>query len=368
MSVEHMKSWLTGLVLALSIFGCGSLSHIWASDWVSSRTVDGQAESRGRRPSDAMQVRNTGYFAVYSPDRNPRAVAILPTSARAGARQSRWLRTFTNESADDDELPQRLVGGSSPPPLSDAGPQEDGECVSPVLEEPLSLYRDFTTSPTWLSQDLKSLATWENAAFLTVAGGGAVLFREHVDQEVQQNIAQHGSYWGGASRVLNRAGESVVHVPLLTGLYAYSLYQQDAELHDLTLTFVASYKFAAISTLVLQYATDTRHGQYGGLNMLTDSGFPSMPASTSFALAAVVEEKFGWKAGVPAYIGAGLIGWAGIDQQQHRVSDVVFGAALGYAIGKSIGALHYRPDARFKLIPFVDTISGAQGLQVERKF
>ena len=53
----------------------------------------------------------------------------------------------------------------------------------------------------------------------------------------------------------------------------------------------------------------------------------------------------GRSAALPTPRRAGLIGWAGIDQQQHRVSDVVFGAALGYVIGKSIGALRYHPDA-----------------------
>ncbi len=323
------------------------------------------ATSHGNSRS-AVDVPKTGYFAVYSGDRSASAAALLIVST--SVRQPGRSEPFSAEPSESNELPPRLVGWSDPPALPDTSAEDDGKCGSTDSDERLSFYRDFKTAPTWLSDDLRSLATWENAAFLSVAAGGSVLLREHVDQEVHQNIAQQGSYWGGASRVLNRAGESVVHVPLLAGLYSYSLYTQDAELHDLALTFVASYKFTAISTLALQYATDTRHGHYGGLNMVTDSGFPSMPASTSFALAAVVEEKFGWKAGVPAYVGAGLIGWAGIDQQQHRVSDVVFGAALGYAIGKSIGALHYRPDARFKLIPFVDTFSGAQGWQFERQF
>lgn len=246
---------------------------------------------------------------------------------------------------------------------------EGGSCVSgEESKPPLCFWTDVRTSPTWLSQDLAALISIENAIFLSAAGGGAILLRNNVDAQVQQSVAQHGGYWGGTSRWLNRAGESVVHVPLLAGMYWYSLYAQDDDLHELALTLVASYKFTAISTLVLQYATDTRHGHYGGLTMLTDSGFPSMPAATSFALAAVLDEKYGWRAGIPAYVGAGLIGWAGIDQQQHHVSDVVFGAALGFVIGKSIGALHYRPDARFKLVPFVDTPTGSQGLQFVQQF
>jgi hypothetical protein len=224
------------------------------------------------------------------------------------------------------------------------------------------------TAPQWLSRDIGSIMTLENAVFLSIAAGGSVLLREHIDGQVEQSIDQHGSYWGGASHWLNEAGQAVVGVPLLGGFYAYSLYTQDSEQHELALTFITSYKFTAVSSLVLQYATDTRHGHDGGWNLLMDSGFPSIPTSTSFAVAAVLDTKYGWKVGVPAYVGAGLIGWSGIDQQEHKVSDVVFGAALGYVIGKSISSLHYRPDATLKLVPFTDAFTRSQGIGFEKQF
>ena len=94
----------------------------------------------------------------------------------------------------------------------------------------------------------------------------------------------------------------------------------------------------------------------------------SASTATSFAMAAVVDERYGWKGGVPAYLAAGLIGFSEIDQQRHTVSDVVFGAALGYVIGKSIAASRYRPDSPFKLVPFIDTYTGSQGIAFERRY
>ena len=58
----------------------------------------------------------------------------------------------------------------------------------------------------------------------------------------------------------------------------------------------------------MQPALDTLHGEYGGLKMLTDSGFPSIPASTSFALAAVAEQKYGWQVGLPPCLRHGARG------------------------------------------------------------
>jgi membrane-associated phospholipid phosphatase len=239
------------------------------------------------------------------------------------------------------------------------------------LAEPsrLSYCNDFQNSPEWLTKDIRALGTWENGIFLGIAAGGAAILHNKVDDRVSHDIEQHGPHWGSFSDVLSHGGDTfAVHVPLLAGTYITSLCHQDDDLHEFALALFSSYKFTVLSTVALQYSTGTHHTRGGAINSFEDSGFPSAPASTSFALAAVFEEKYGWKAGVPAYVLAGLIGWGGIDQHQHTVSDVVFGAALGYAIGKSIGASHYRPDAPYKLVPFVDSYSGTQGLAFERRY
>ena len=148
-------------------------------------------------------------------------------------------------------------------------------------------------------------------------------------------------------------------------MYVVSLCQQNEDLHELTLAMFTSFKFAVLGSVALQYATHTHHTQGGVFNLFRDSGFPSEGTAASFALAAVIDERFGWQGGVPAYLVSGLIGWSEIDQNHHTVSEVFFGAALGYVIGKSIGAMHYHPNAPFKLVPFVDSYSGTQGIGFE---
>jgi membrane-associated phospholipid phosphatase len=345
-------------LLTLLLTGCGTCRHSQAVVMVPVLRQSTSIRSVSVEPgefSDSRQRRETIRALQTEAILSPRERSIIdgPEILDFPPLLVSWT-----ESAPDLPLPQE----------AGIDTETEGLCVPAAEAELLSFCRDIRTAPTWLVDDLGSLATWENAAFLSTAAGGAILLRNQVDDRVEQYVAEHPAAWGSASRVLNRTGEAVVHVPLLVGLYSFSLHYQDADLHELSLTMFASYKFTAITTLALQYGTDTRHGHYGGWNMMTDSGFPSMPTSTSFALAAVVDERYGWQAGIPCYIGAGLIGYAGIDQQQHHVSDVAFGAALGYAIGKSIGALHYRPDAKFKLIPFVDMRTGAQGMQIERQF
>ena len=202
----------------------------------------------------------------------------------------------------------------------------------------------------------------ENAVFLGTAGGIAAVLHNNVDA----SVSQHQPRSGNASDIITDFGHAFpVQLPLLGGMYVTSLCTQNDDLHELTLTMFTTYKFTLLTSVALQYATRTHDSSNGVFNLLSDSGFPSEQTATTFALAAVVDEAFGWKGGLPAYAFASVIAWAEVDQNQHKVSEVVFGAALGFVIGKSIGALHYRPDAPWKLIPLIDTYSGTQGLGIE---
>ena len=121
------------------------------------------------------------------------------------------------------------LGGTAPqgfPPLivnqSDSDVEqtscEQDPCIGPESSDQRLCFRDDVKSaPVWLSEDLSSLPTIENAVFLSDAAGGAVLLRSPVDEQVAQNIAEHGGYWKGASHWLETAGEPIVHIPLLAG-------------------------------------------------------------------------------------------------------------------------------------------------------
>ena len=64
--------------------------------------------------------------------------------------------------------------------------------------------------------------------------------------------------------------------------------------------------------------------------------FPSGHASSTFALAAVVHERLGWKAGGPAFALASYTAWSRVRDDKHWISDVVAGAALGFAVGRAV--------------------------------
>lgn len=61
--------------------------------------------------------------------------------------------------------------------------------------------------------------------------------------------------------------------------------------------------------------------------------FPSGHTSASFAAAASLQKRYGWKAGVPATLLAGFTGLARVRAEKHYVHDVVVGAVIGEAAG-----------------------------------
>lgn len=57
--------------------------------------------------------------------------------------------------------------------------------------------------------------------------------------------------------------------------------------------------------------------------------FPSMHTSLSFAGAAFIQKRYGWKWGVPAYLVSTYVGWSRVYGKKHDWWDVAAGAAIG---------------------------------------
>jgi membrane-associated phospholipid phosphatase len=64
--------------------------------------------------------------------------------------------------------------------------------------------------------------------------------------------------------------------------------------------------------------------------------FPSGHTASAFATASVLERHLGWKAGLPAYGFATYVGLARMSANKHHLSDVMMGAAVGIAAGRSV--------------------------------
>lgn len=78
------------------------------------------------------------------------------------------------------------------------------------------------------------------------------------------------------------------------------------------------------ATLILKYSVKERRPDGSDWH-----SFPSGHSAVSFATAAYVQRRYGWKFGIPAYALATYVAWGRVYSHKHHWWDVVTGAAIG---------------------------------------
>jgi membrane-associated phospholipid phosphatase len=314
--------------------------------------------------------------AFPGPDLPPQTLAAVAPG------QSPWpiqLISFTEE-VDAGEGPvfhapfKLSTGLFDPMPDDSADPIFDDDAASPsagkTASEPEPCCFTFGDDARGLIpvlwNDTVSCFTWTNAIILAVGGGVAAAIREHLDGDVRDYTEQHVMRWSEGSQVLRQFGEFSYQLPALFTVYGWSLWSQDERMHEFSKAVISAYGISAVATVTIKGITDTgrpsdqfQDGRYG---------FPSYHASSTFAIAAVADEYYGWPVGLPCYVLAGLVGWSRIDQREHDLSDVVFGSILGFVIGKSVAATHMDGITGCEITPWCDPATSSFGAIFHTKF
>lgn len=220
--------------------------------------------------------------------------------------------------------------------------------------------------PRTVWRDARQIANVENGLLLGISAAAAIGIRQGLDDDVRRETASDPLRWGDASRVLGYLGEAQYQVPVLASSWALSVWQDDPQFHEFNEALISAYTLSGLATLAIKGATNTDRpdddwngGQWG---------FPSFHAASTFTIAAVLEDYYGWRAGLPAYALAGLISWTRIDERDHDLSDIVFGAAMGYVIGKAVADVHQGGEGHVRLAPWYHATEEATGVMLETRF
>jgi membrane-associated phospholipid phosphatase len=91
-------------------------------------------------------------------------------------------------------------------------------------------------------------------------------------------------------------------------------------------------------------------------------GFPSGHASFAFCQAAFLQERYGWRYGVPALAVATAVSYIRVHEDKHHLRDVLAGGALAYGVA----LLTVTPYHAIQLAPIVGP--DFLGLRFERSF
>ena len=65
---------------------------------------------------------------------------------------------------------------------------------------------------------------------------------------------------------------------------------------------------------------------------------------------------------------SGLVAYERMDDREHHFSDVVFGAALGFVVGKTVAKGHSPEIFGGQIVPYVSPYSGGSGLAWVKSF
>jgi membrane-associated phospholipid phosphatase len=90
--------------------------------------------------------------------------------------------------------------------------------------------------------------------------------------------------------------------------------------------------------------------------------FPSGHTSVSFAVAATIQNRYGWKVGVPVQIVAAFVGVSRVEARKHHWYDVVVGAGIGEVSGFLITA---KQTSGVRVLPWGDTHGAGAAMAVK---
>jgi hypothetical protein len=234
--------------------------------------------------------------------------------------------------------------------------QEHSTAPFDSLGERLFELPDFITSQ---ADDVYLRA--DNFTALALAGTASIVMNNNGADErlAEEEFEDHSKLSHGFDEFLYNLGSPATHFGAAGVWYVMSASRDDTENMEKSWTMVKALSMTGFMTAGLKFArgNDTPNGK--------DLAWPSGHTSSSFAVAACLDEMYGPEVGVPAYIAAGAVGWRMMQAGDHWGSDVVFGAVLGYVTGKTIagGDKDMWKVGRFEAMPYFRPETDENGSQ-----
>ena len=199
-----------------------------------------------------------------------------------------------------------------------------------------------------------------NLVILLMAAGGSIALHDRTDDRAARHFSQHEGLPEFWDKTMYWVGSPAVHFGA-AGLW-YAMAEEDDQLNrGQAWTMLKALSVTGATTLLLK-GINQNHSPNGSI-----LAWPSGHTSSSVCVAAVLDEFYGPKVGVPAYALAGFVGYRMMDSGDHWASDVLFGAVLGYVIGHSIAGEHKKLEvAGFDVLPY--TSANGTGVSFVKQF
>jgi membrane-associated phospholipid phosphatase len=256
--------------------------------------------------------------------------------------------------------------------------QDDTLTASPPPSIPIN-HRSLSTIPdkayfkSWLTdaRDIViSPCRWNKYQWIAFSGVTvvtALLYTQ--DAGIQKVVQKNQNHFLDIASIygFERLGSGVYTLPAVGILYGVGAINKDDKARYTALKAVEAYMLGFISVQIVKQLTH-RHRPYqvdpldpylwdGPFTPISNSSFPSGHSTVAFAVATVIATSYSKTIWVPilCYAFAGLTAASRVYQNDHWVSDIFAGSALGFAIGKTIINNHMK---NLKILPISHTGMG----------
>jgi membrane-associated phospholipid phosphatase len=182
-----------------------------------------------------------------------------------------------------------------------------------------------------LGRDLKHLPSVDT---LLIVGTGVVagVVGHNNDQPLQNWVAKREP--AGYTTLGRHLGDGWTQGGAALATYAIGLVAHERATIHIGSDLIRAQALNAVLTRSIK-AVAGRHRPSGGPDSM-----PSGHTTATFASAAVLQDHFGWKVGIPSFAMAGFVGWTRIRDQAHWLTDVLVGASIGIAVGHTVAKDH----------------------------
>ena len=214
-------------------------------------------------------------------------------------------------------------------------PKEEQKPPAAIGEEEAKPTRSFLPALFInLGDDLKHMPRWNSLFWL--AGGGALALAAHPnDNRINRRLTSDfadavfvpGKVIGSTSVILGACATAY-----LVGRHKGMKRLQHLGMDEIEAALLAEGISQGLKAIVRRDRPLTPAGVPGAGGY----SFPSGHATMTFAAATVLQQHLGYKAGVPTYLVASYVAMSRLHDNRHHLSDVIFGAATGIVIGRSV--------------------------------
>jgi membrane-associated phospholipid phosphatase len=238
--------------------------------------------------------------------------------------------------------------------------QPSAEVTRPVERGPLPTFgqtvkRDLQEMPRVLWEDTKAVYgnPWNVLALLGAGGASIALRTTNADDHIAEHYERHHAFRGDWPDTFGALGNPATHFALAGVLYLAGEQLQHDKTYEVGRKMFNALTITGVSTMFLKVCAwdDSPNGEWGA--------WPSGHVSSTMAVATVLNDAYGPVAGVPMFGLTALVGIERLDDGEHWLSDVVFGAVLGWVVGETVMKEHRPEIFGGEVVPYVDVRGGA---------